>query len=216
MNRNIKTITKILLIILIAIAVLLILPKIDSAANSPVVGKDKDGKDVTIDELTRGSLLRGDWNNKGNVFDNKYVFCCERGQSLLRPNDSYAMFEVKKEIYMDEDGDLWAWNGNLNNDDAILISKNAQAYKFIQGLIYILSQEDPNAGKFYNATQCALWAYLQNYKDKDTYDGGSKTVFNFKDAKDITISETEKYIVAPDNTKYEIAYKWYKEAENNI
>ena len=147
MNRNIKTIIKIIVTILIALTVLLILPKEDAALSQ-----------AEIDNLKNGGTI---FCNVGSL-DDKSIYCIEKGQNL------WATYKIKTKI---EINDNTVTRTTISNGKKETFEdKDGVGYteaKFVKGIMYILSQRDTNTYGHYGDVQLALWEYIRLAYDRE-------------------------------------------------
>lgn len=210
MNKNIKT--KILIATLITITLLLILPCVCNAIH---VGDN----DKTFEQIENGEVVTGHWDGtEDNIFTDRDVFCCWRGQPLKFSDDTSSdiRYKIERLIEVDsDDGELSIQEYNTETGNTIgrpfTVDDDETAYWFTQGLLSILEHESND--RYNNSVQCALWAYIQRNIEKEEDSLGNK-VFGFREpAKDIII--TDNYIARTSkDERFNNARTWLRTAEN--
>lgn len=210
MNKNIKT--KILIATLITITLLLILPCVCNAIH---VGDN----DKTFEQIENGEVVTGHWNStEDNIFMDRDVFCCWRGQPLKYSNDTSSDIQYKIDRLIEVDSDdgtlsIQEYDTETGNTkgNPYTVDNGETAYWFTQGLLSILAHESEDT--YNNAVQCALWAYIQNNIKEEEVSWGSK-VFGFRQpTTDIII--TDDYIARKNKEeRFENARTWLRTAEN--
>ncbi len=146
MNRNIKTLTKILIILLVIMSALFILPKatfaLDERSDNDLVirskGLSNDSNNKTLAQLKQGQkiYLGGSWDKNNNIFCNSRVYCIQVGTTV----DYNGNYELAYEYDVDDDSiDIKGYNGHTVNNSSVTNSNNVN---FAKGIISILSHAE--------------------------------------------------------------------------
>ncbi len=175
MNRNIKTLTKILIILLMIISTLFILPKATFALEEisdhdleiRSKGNAGDPNNKTLEQLKQGGIIYlggGAWQKKNNILCSSRVYCIHSG-THLNANCSYKiMYEY--DVY-DDCIEIIGYGNYAVNSRKVT---NPLDVNFAKGIISILSHAENNRWDYteeygyYDEIQAALWAYLYDCK----------------------------------------------------
>lgn len=191
MNKNIKTITKIMMIVIIAIAILLTLPKTEKAYNPTING-------ISLDSLKNGDTV---YISNYNELTDRHVFCIERGQEV----SGFMKLTYRFNISYDSVEKISGGNTVKSNDKYVV--------RFAKGLAYIVSKSDEDG--YDTEVQEALWAYLiKNVKSTDNNIKTACEFFGIKDQHtDISVNDSGRYIYnSATGVSHHKAYEIYSEA----